>query len=72
MAVTVPISMKPNPSAAQTGRATPFLSSPAARPMGFGKVKPNSVFGFDGGVNRFSTCSAGSKREALQSDAIVK
>jgi hypothetical protein len=40
--------------------------------MGFGKVKPNNVFGFDGGANRFNTRSAGSKREALQSDAIVK
>ena len=35
--VTVPISMKPKPSAASPSMQSPFLSSPAARPTGFGK-----------------------------------
>jgi hypothetical protein len=40
----VPISIKPNPSAAHAGRATPFLSSPAASPTGFGNVKTERAF----------------------------
>ena len=49
LAVTVPISMNPKPSAAHAGRATPFLSNPAASPIGFGKFTPKTVFGFRGG-----------------------
>ena len=49
LAVTVPISMKPKPSAAHAGKATPFLSSPAASPIGFGKVSPKTVLGFGAG-----------------------
>src|SRR5204863_5411506 len=60
------------PKCCQAGRATPFLSRPAARPIGFGKVNPNRIFGFDGGVNRLSARSARSNCEALRSDAIVK
>src|SRR6266404_161099 len=51
-AVTVPISTKPKPSAAQAGIATPFLSKPAASPTGFGKVRPKTVLGFGGGLKR--------------------
>src|SRR6266513_1306024 len=53
-AVTVPISTKPKPSAAQAGIATPFLSKPAARPIGLGNVRPKTVFGFGGGWKRLS------------------
>ena len=35
--VTVPISMKPKPSVASASMYSPFLSSPAASPTGFGK-----------------------------------
>ena len=40
--VTLPTSTKPNPSAAQAGIATAFLSKPAARPTGLGKLRPNA------------------------------
>ena len=43
--VTVPTSMKPKPSAGQTGSARPSLSIPAARPTGFGKRTPKTVRG---------------------------
>ena len=43
--VTVPTSMKPKPSAASPSMQRPFLSSPAARPTRFGKVRPASVTG---------------------------
>src|SRR5437868_11875778 len=49
LAVTVPISMKPKPRAAQAGRATPFLSKPAASPIGFEKLMPKTLFGRAGG-----------------------
>ena len=71
-AVTVPISTKPNPSAAHAGSATPFLSNPAASPIGFGKLRPNSVFGFDGGWKNLSTRSARSKCEAPRSNSMVR
>ena len=53
-AVTVPISAKPKPSASHAGRATAFLSKPAASPSGAGKRTPNterSKRGSSGGAN---------------------
>jgi hypothetical protein len=44
-AVTVPTSTKPKPSAGQAGRATPFLSMPAASPTGFPKRTPKASTG---------------------------
>src|SRR5258706_6746548 len=41
--VTVPISTKPKPSAASASMYSPFLSSPAASPTGFGKRIPITV-----------------------------
>src|SRR5258706_1036629 len=41
--VTVPISRKPKPSAASASMYSPFLSSPAASPTGFGKRIPIPV-----------------------------
>src|SRR5207253_10119630 len=72
LAVTVPISMNPNPSAAHARRATPFLSRPAESPIAFGKLRPKSVFGFDDGRKHLSTRSARPKCEALPSNATVK
>ena len=72
LAVTVPISMKPNPSAAQADRATPFLSRPAASPIGFGKSRPKTVFGFAGGRKTSSARNARSTCEAPCSKAIVR
>ena len=65
-AVTVPISANPNPSASQAGRARAFLSIPAARPTGLGKVMPATVRGRGGtafpAVNlmRFGQCDPAS------------
>ena len=56
-AVTVPISTNPKPSAAHAGRATPFLSNPAASPTGFGNLMPNTVVGF--GVRLKLSAAAG-------------
>src|SRR5256885_16156175 len=53
-AVTVPISTKPKPSAAQAGIATPFLSNPAASPIGLGNVRPKTVLGLGGAWKRSS------------------
>src|ERR1043166_462141 len=71
-AVTVPISTKPNPSAARAGIATPFLSKPAARPMGVGKVSPKSLFGFGSGANRSSWRSTRGRVEAARSARIAR
>jgi hypothetical protein len=38
--VIVPISRKPKPRRARPSIASPFLSSPAARPMRLGKRRP--------------------------------
>ncbi|CAM3471017.1 hypothetical protein STSO111631_20545 [Stackebrandtia soli] len=43
--VTVPISMKPKPSAGHASIATPFLSMPAASPTVFGKSIPKTRAG---------------------------
>src|ERR1700719_1208400 len=54
LAVTVPTSTKPKPSAAQAGIATPFLSKPAASPIGFENVRPKTVLGLGGDLKRSS------------------
>src|ERR1043166_8518900 len=41
-AVIVPTSMNPNPNAASAGIATAFLSNPAAKPVGLGKLSPST------------------------------
>src|SRR5690625_5441795 len=41
LAVILPTSTKPKPSFSINGTVVPFLSKPAARPKGFGKVRPN-------------------------------
>src|SRR5205807_2637398 len=53
--VTVPTSMNPKPSAHSASTASPFLSNPAARPIGFENVRPNR-FRFPNGerCNRFA------------------
>src|SRR5688572_33095553 len=49
--VTVPISIKPKPSASSSRRYLAFLSKPAPRPTGFLKVRPKSWVGSgEGGV----------------------
>ena len=40
--VTVPTSVKPKPSESAASTASPFLSKPAARPIGLGKSRPNA------------------------------
>ena len=42
-AVSVPASIKPNPSASHAASATPSLSNPAASPIGLGKRTPKTV-----------------------------
>src|SRR5947207_11490787 len=66
LAVTVPTSTKPKPSAAQAGRATPFLSKPAARPTGLGKARPKTVLGLGGGLKRSRIRSADASEEAAR------
>ena len=46
--VTVPISTWPKPRAASPSMPTAFLSKPAARPSGCGKVSPRAWIGADG------------------------
>src|SRR5437762_3470607 len=71
-AVTVPISTKPKPSAAQAGIATPFLSKPAARPTGLGNARPKTVFGLGGGLKRSSIRSPAEKEEAARKLRIAR
>ena len=46
--VTVPTSTKPKPSANSASICAPFLSSPAARPTGLGKLRFITLTGNDG------------------------
>ena len=46
LAVIVPISTKPKPSASHAGSAMAFLSIPAARPIGLGKSMPKTLLRF--------------------------
>jgi hypothetical protein len=46
LGVTVPTSIKPKPSFPRASIYSPFLSKPAARPMGFLKVKPSASIGW--------------------------
>jgi len=48
--VTVPISIKPKPNAAMPSITAPFLSKPAAKPTGFGKVIPITCRGWQVGA----------------------
>ena len=41
--VTLPISTKPNPVFNIPSTASPCLSKPAAKPMGFGNGSPNTI-----------------------------
>ena len=43
-AVILPISTKPKPRACIALGVTPFLSKPAAKPIGFGNVNPHNFF----------------------------
>ena len=51
--VTVPTSTKPKPSPSNASMCAPFLSIPAARPTGLGKVRPKALVG--SGFGRFAS-----------------
>ena len=65
-AVTVPISTKPNPSAAHARSATPFLSKPAASPTGLGNEIPKTVVGLGGGWNALNPREISGTAQNLQ------
>ena len=46
--VTVPTSIKPKPNLPNPSMASPFLSAPAAKPIGFLNFKPITSVGFCG------------------------
>ncbi len=61
--VTVPVSMKPKPSAPKASTASPFLSSPAASPRRLGNLRPMTSTGswgteFRNALPKPSACAA--------------
>ena len=72
MAVTVPISMKPKPSAAHAGRAMPFLSRPGGEADWIRKGQAEESFWFRRRREPFQRAERRIKCEAPRSDAIVK
>ena len=64
--VTPPSSLKPKPRAFHMGMASPPLSIPAARPIGFGKFRPNNLMGRLGPLKKYSDSLSAQRRCAAQ------